>query len=127
MRRILFISILSVFLAGCITSMPIQNIETSPVPAIVSATQSEVGNAIRMAITKKGWKVTADKSGYIEATLRVRNKHTAVVGIPYTDRTYNIEYVSSSNLNHRGNMIHRNYNKWVLLLDRQIQLELTKI
>ncbi len=127
MRRLFIITLFSLMVAGCNTSMPIQNIQDSPVPTVASATQSEVGKAIRTAISKKGWKINQDKPGFIEASITVRNKHTAVVGLPYTARTFSIEYIKSSNLNHKGNTIHRNYNKWITLLGRQIQLELANM
>ncbi len=126
MRRLLFISVFSIFLAGCSKSVPLQNINESPVPTAYNMTASDVAKAIRTAAITKRWTISEEKPGYMEASITVRNKHTAVVGIPYTDKTYNIEYIRSSNLNHKGDKIHRNYRKWVTLLDREIQAELSR-
>ena len=67
-----------------------------------------------------------DEPGLIEASINVRT-HKATVSIPYSAKGYSIEYKDSVNLGHKGNNIHRNYNKWVTLLDRDIQQELLDI
>ena len=126
-RRLLATSLVALFLAGCATSQPIHNVNDTPVPRLVTASENEVGKAVITAVTKRGWVVTKDEPGLIEARLNVRNKHTALVSIPYTNKNFSIEYKDSTNLDHKGNTIHRNYNKWVILLDREIQQELLNI
>jgi hypothetical protein len=63
---------------------------------------------------------------HIEATVHVR-KHTAVVDILYSPSQYRIMYKSSDALLYDGTQIHRNYNKWVELLERRINIELNKL
>ena len=126
MRHIIIFSVFAIFLSGCSTSQSIHNVADSPVPSYIKASQNEVEKAIIKATSIKGWTISKKESGYIEAGITVRGRHHAVVGIPYSDQAYSINYVSSDNLDHKGDTIHRNYNKWVTLLDRQIQAELTK-
>ena len=48
----------------------------------------------------------------------------AVVDIKYTNKAYSIDYVSSQDLLYDGNQIHRNYNKWVKILEQDINKEM---
>ena len=54
-------------------------------------------------------------------------QHTAVVDIRYSPESYSISYRDSAVLLYDGQVIHRNYNKWVQLLSERIQLELNKV
>ena len=125
-RRLLASALLAVFLTGCATSQPINNITETPVPRLVTASQDQVGKAIISAVNARGWRVIKDEPRLIEASINVRS-HRADVSIPYSEKGYSIEYKNSVNLDHSDDMIHRNYNKWVTLLDRQIQQELLDI
>lgn len=62
----------------------------------------------------------------IIASLSVRAKHFAEVEISYNEKTYSIKYKSSKDLdfNEQKQTIHRNYNKWVILLSETINREL---
>lgn len=125
-RQLLASALLAVFLTGCATTQPINNIAETSVPRLVTASQNQVGKAITSAVYARGWRVIKDEPGLIEASINVRT-HRADVSIPYSAKGYSIEYKNSVNLDQSGNMIHRNYNKWVTLLDRQIQQELLDI
>ena len=46
----------------------------------------------------------------------------AEVRITYTATSYDIKYDSSLNLQASGGKIHKNYNRWVRNLDKDIQL-----
>ncbi len=63
------------------------------------------------------------RPGLIEATLVLRT-HSATVEIPYSPKSYSIEYKTSTNLQADGNVIHQNYNGWVENLDRGIRVQL---
>ena len=125
-RRLCASLLLAVFLVGCSTSQPVHNIADTPVPRLVTASLDQVGKAIVSAVNARGWRVDKDEPGLIEASVNVRT-HMATVSIPYTAKGYSIEYKDSVNLDHKGNNIHRNYNKWVILLDRNIQQQLLNI
>jgi hypothetical protein len=74
--------------------------------------------------TTLGWKMKADAPGKITAQLDVR-KHSAVVEIPYSSKSYSIVYKSSVNLEDSGDgTIHNNYNGWVRNLAKGVDAQL---
>ena len=100
----------------------------------VSVPQNEDGsypslNDVRRAIIAgcqvKGWQPIQESKDRIRASIWVRNKHYAEVLIPFTEKKYSITYETSKNLDYseRNQKIHRNYNKWVILLSKAIQNE----
>ena len=112
--------------AGCMRCGPIQNITDASVPNVSGKPLSndEVRKAIMRAGTTLGWKMSADAPGKITATLDVR-KHSAVVEIPYSSKSYSITYKSSVNLEDSGDgTIHNNYNGWVKNLAKGIDAQL---
>jgi hypothetical protein len=48
------------------------------------------------------------------------------VAIPYDQRQYTIKYHSSTNMLEKEGTIHRNYNRWVERLDRNIAAEILR-
>jgi hypothetical protein len=131
-RKVMKILLLTVcllfFSYGCasIKFKPIYNIESEPVPSFTTGTRpsfDEVEKAILFACRIKGWSARIIEKGLIEARIFVRS-HKAVVDISFTDNAYNIHYKSSENLGYSDGKIHRNYNKWIILLSQTIQQEL---
>ena len=112
-----------VLLTACaqLTQQPIYNVNNQTVPA--GLTTAQVENAILVAGASKGWNMQKVRSGLIVGSINVRH-HYAQVTIPYSQNSYSVLYKSSSNLNAAGGEIHRNYNKWVILLNRQIMSQL---
>lgn len=108
-------------LSACVATQPIQNIEKQVITS--SASQEEVRQAITDAATSLGWVIVADHGNEITAVIDVRT-HQATVSIPYSSNDYSIIYKNSINLDHSGDMIHRNYNRWVANLDQQIRRNL---
>ena len=123
-KGLYFFSVLVVvsLLAGCeaFTWQPIVNLKNEPVTKGLS--DSQVATAIKSGVKHRGWRVLSSKPGLIVAAINVR-RHYARVNIAYTKHNYSITYNSSRNLNAEDGQIHRNYNKWVTLLDRSIQKE----
>lgn len=111
--------------AGCMRCGPIQNVTDSPVNSASGKPVSaeEVKKAIMRAGGTLGWKIAENGPGKMTGTLNVRS-HTAVVDIPYSAKSYSINYKSSVNLNEEGGQIHNNYNGWVKNLDKGIQAQL---
>ena len=111
--------------AACMRCAPIQNVTDAPVPSVSGKAPSsdEVRKAIMRAGATLGWQMKADAPGKVTATLNVR-KHTAVVEIPYSSRSYSINYKSSANLNEEEGQIHNNYNGWVKNLAKGIDANL---
>jgi len=114
--------------ASCSRTAPILNFPENPVVVASShaMTVQDVSTAIILAATRKGWEAKDDGHGYIVATLRPR-QHVAVVQIKYSPRSYSIMYLSSQNLRHRKNEIHKNYNRWVEALKGEIDKQLSLV
>jgi hypothetical protein len=110
---------------ACMRCGPIQNVTDVPVPSASGKALSsdEVRKAIVRAGTTLGWQMNAGAPGKVAGTLNVR-KHTAVVEIPYSSRSYSINYKSSVNLNEEEGQIHNNYNGWVKNLAKGIDANL---
>ncbi len=127
MNRILVIVLTLGFLAACSTQQPIHNISRSSVPLRSDGsllTLKEVSTAISMAARIKGWKSSSLDEGAIEIKINVRDKHKAIAIVKYSSRNYSITLKKSVGLDERAGKIHRNYNKWIMLLDEKIQTEL---
>ena len=125
MKILLFTVLLLLFSYGC-ASNPVYNVESEPVPTYSTGGQptfDEVEKSILSGCRRKGWSPRIVEKGLIEASIHVRT-HKAVVNISFTDNDYSIHYKSSENLDYHDGNIHRNYNKWIILLSQSIQQEL---
>ena len=112
--------------AACMRCGPIQNVTDASIPAPggKALSRDDVKKGIMRAGGTLGWKMNDDAPGKITGTLNVRN-HTAVVEIPYSTKSYSINYKSSVNLNEEGGQtIHNNYNGWVKNLAKGIDAQL---
>jgi hypothetical protein len=114
----------SVFMAGCAVSQPIKNIHHEAITQHL--TQDQVQNAIIKAGQQKTWIMSVVQPGLIHGQVFVR-QHQAYIDIHYTERDYSIDYAGSLELDDDGKgNIHRNYNKWIVLLNEAIQSELAR-
>jgi len=108
---------------------PIENLIDVPVPTNIDGTfpsLDEVKRAIISGCKTKKWLPELIDQNKLKASIWVREKHFAEIEIRFTEDKYSIIYLSSKNLdyNERKQKIHRNYNKWVILLSKAIQNEL---
>jgi hypothetical protein len=98
------------------------------VPA--TATMEDIAKAIKHALIERGWTVQREENGMIEAKIFVRS-HTADIRIPFDKEYVHVQYVSSTNLlydeKHGIKHIHRNYNKWIKLLERDVAKRLAQL
>ncbi len=119
MKKIIFVLFSVLILAAC-KATPVYNVAQSHVPANLTAKQVEK-NIIK-ALTQKGWQVKANANGVILAEIMVRT-HIAKIEISFDASQYSINYVDSTNLkyNPQKKTIHKNYNNWVIYIDRLIQ------
>jgi hypothetical protein len=113
-------------------------------------TSAQVANAITAAAVAYKWDVAKSPSQeLLVATLRVNNKHTVIVSIPYSPQSFSINYQDSINMKFslaantggyespdmpkRNNfdsgtrLIHPYYNKWVQQLRSAILSELRRL
>lgn len=128
LRIIAFVLLLCVALLGGCRTAPIQNIEMAP---IINSDQyyrslPEVKNAIIAAGYGLGWQMSDVAPGHLVATLNVR-AHQAIVDITYSQESYSINYKDSTNLKHKGDTIHSNYNGWVKRLSNAINQQLSQL
>lgn len=105
---------------------PIQNIVDEPVSARLdgsSRSLEDVKQAIIAGCQQKNWKPALDGDAQIKCSITVRSKHYAEVIIPYTESSYSILYSDIRVLDYdeKKQRIHRNYNKWIILLSAAIQ------
>ncbi|MDF7680457.1 hypothetical protein PT300_07570 [Enterobacteriaceae bacterium ESL0689] len=115
------ITIIIGMLSACSRTAPVQQISTT-----VSAahTQEQVKNAILKAGAQRDWIMTQVSPGVIKARYQSQN-HVAEVRITYTATSYNINYDSSLNLQASNGKVHKNYNRWVRNLDKDIRVNLS--
>ncbi|PLR37336.1 hypothetical protein CYR55_10375 [Chimaeribacter californicus] len=111
-----------VALAGCASkTAPVQNVDA----AIAGQyTESQVKNAILSAGLARKWVMAPVAPGVITGHVE-RQGHSADIRINYTAARYTINYVNSQNLLAANGVIHRNYNRWVNNLNRDIQLKIS--
>lgn len=108
---------------------PIQNLLDVPVPVNLDGSTpklEDVKKAIISGCRARGWTPVLGQTGnLITASQLVRSKHFAEVDISYSEKSYSIVYKSSRDLDYdeKKQKIHRNYNKWVVILSNAIQRE----
>ncbi|WP_149538286.1 hypothetical protein [Siccirubricoccus phaeus] len=120
-RRRLFLSSLFAvgLLAACARTAPVQEGGGN---FSGRGTLAQRADQIRRAGTGLGWIIEPQGPGLMRGTLNLRT-HQAVVDIPYDTQRFSIRYVSSSNLDYDGTVIHRNYNSWVQNLQNAIMVQ----
>lgn len=128
MRIVVLLFMGLVLCAACRKGAPVYNADVS-IPAAVNhaagLSQDQVRKAILLACSERGWTAREVAPGQLEAKLVVRGKHTVYADIPYSASSYAIKYKSSINMEYKGKkdgsyVIHPNYNKWVHLLEQNI-------
>ncbi len=107
---------------ACVVSSKIQ---TPNYPVATHIETNQVEKAIMSACMEIGWRAKKLDANTVRATIVVRGKHTVVVDIPFSNSSYKINYVSSTEMDADGKgNIHPNYNKWVNNLARHINKNL---
>ena len=95
-------------------------------PIHVNLTPAQVRGAILRGGSNIGWQMREERSGVVMGTVQQRS-HSVTVEIPYDSKQYTIKYHSSVNMMEGPGTIHRNYNRWVERLNRNIAAEINKI
>jgi hypothetical protein len=105
-------------------------VDPAPVEAPASLSQKEIVGVTRKTLITRGWLITKDSSGELDAKLDVRT-HVIRCRFAIADHKIHIKYVDSVNmdykLRHDGTaVIHRKYPGWinnvVSALNRELQL-----
>lgn len=117
----------SLLITGCGSAL-VQNVDNSGY-LNKKHSLSKIESAIKKGAIRKGWRTKKVKSGLIVADITVRGKHYVAVNIAYNSKGYKISYKDSKNMNYdsQKQTIHKNYNKWVSYLQRNINYELTQL
>ena len=120
MKKIIFLLFISLGLAACKTTVPVMNVDNTSVYG--EPTLADVKESIITALEFKRWTPISSNDNRIEAEIWVRS-HYALITIEFTKDNYSIKYQDSNNLDYdaSSNGIHRNYNKWITLLDQEIK------
>jgi len=89
-------------------------------PAGAQVSEEQVKQVIVTALQKREWTVQRLSPQLVQAEITVRNQFYAAIDIRYTRNSYAITYRDSRDLGYKDGKIHRNYNRWVSMLDRDI-------
>ncbi len=128
LKLVFSVAIISLFITGCARTSSMQTFDNSHYFQKRVAT-SQIARAIRDGANRKGWDTRKIRNGLMVATILVRNKYFVAVNIRYNAYGYKISYKNSRNMkyNPADNTIHPSYNKWVRLLQENINYELSNI
>lgn len=112
--------------AACMRCDPIFNVADAPVTSASgkALTNDQVKQAIIRAGAALGWVMKEAGRGKLTGHLAVR-KHTADIEIPYSPKSYSINYKSSTELDAADGKIHKNYNGWIQNLSKGINAQLS--
>ena len=109
-------------LAGCVSrTAPIETVQNN---VSTGHTEAQVRAAILKAGLNRQWIMSDAGAGIIKGRQQARD-HTANIIVQYSANSYIIKYDSSINLMASEGKIHKNYNRWVHNLDKDIQLNLS--
>ncbi|MRS16356.1 hypothetical protein GJV06_15835 [Enterobacteriaceae bacterium RIT691] len=109
-------------LAGCVSrTAPIETVQNN---VTAGHTDAQVRSAILKAGLNRQWIMADAGPGIIKGRQQARD-HTANIIVQYSANSYIIKYDGSVNLMASGGQIHKNYNRWVHNLDKDIQLNLS--
>jgi len=124
--KVIFLSLfLLISMSGCgtvkILHIPKQKVQRD-MPAY------DINHAIKIALRKARWKIVENEKNNIIASLGGR-RWSIKIDIKNTKETYKINYLESKNLKYNQNSqkIHPAYNKYVMKLKKQIDIEIRRV
>lgn len=114
----------TLILAGCPHQAAVRNVDSSPLTNQADASMKQIAGAIRRAGAGLGWQMKEISDSHILGTLNLR-KHVARVDITFNNKTFNIQYKDSVNLDYESDAktIHSNYNGWIQNLENAIMAQ----
>ena len=92
--------------------------------ASIQTDRAQMQQAIVKTLVARGWTVQKITPQLVQAQITVRGQYHAEIDIPYSANHYQIVYRTSSGLDYENGKIHKNYIRWVRLLDRDIVRDL---
>jgi hypothetical protein len=125
----LLLIISAVLFTGCGRTSVVQNIDNSQFFDKSAKSANLVARAIKSGAMRKGWRTRKVRNGLIIASITVRGKYFVAVNIKYDAKGYAISYKNSRNMKYdpTTKSIHPSYNKWVHILEQNINYELSNL
>ncbi len=114
----LFIALALLGLTAC-TSKPLLQPQVQ-LPTEREYSQVQLQQAIVSALEALHWQVDKIEPAQILASINVRQRHLANIGIDYNPSGFHIHYRDSRGLDYEDGKIHRNYNRWINNLRAEI-------
>ena len=93
-------------------------------PVTLKTDRAQMQQAIVKTLVARQWTVQQITPNRVQAQITVRGQYHAEIDIPYSADHYRIQYRNSSGLDYKDGKIHKNYIRWVRLLDRDIVRDL---
>lgn len=93
-------------------------------PASLKADHEEMKQAILKNLVARKWTVQRISPELIQAEITVREQYHVEIDIQYAPTHYKILYRDSRGMGYADGKIHKNYIRWVRLLDKGILREL---
>lgn len=128
--RTLFAVLLLLFAARLMaaqSSVPLNLPPPMSLPEFTDTTK--VSKALLTALANRKWLVEADTGEFITARLNIR-AHSALIRLDYTPRQIKFHFLESTNLGQEIEngeiLIHPNFNKWLLQLQSEIQIQVQR-
>lgn len=119
MKKILLGLFVVISLTACKTTHTVYNAQSEISTTNIS--NKVMSKSIVSALRYKGWRVLSKSDNEILAAINVR-AHYAEIKIKFNGSQYTIDHVKSTNLKYNSskNIIHKNYNRWIKLLEAEI-------
>ena len=113
-------------LIGCAKREPIYDVQHHIMPDNAKRmSYSEIEKAIIAVARQRGWECNQQDTNKIVCHIQ-RREHQADIAIEYTHNQFSIKNIKTSNLDQEEGEIHKKYNKWVKLLEKEITNEIRK-
>ena len=125
----LLVVIATILFTGCGRTGVIQNVDNSQFFNKSVKSANLIARAIKSGAMRKGWRTRKVRNGLIVASITVRGKYFVAVNINYDAKGYVISYKNSRNMKYDPvkKTIHPSYNKWVRILEQNINYELSNL
>jgi hypothetical protein len=130
LRILLSLALLAAaFPAGAARTAALLNYEELPVQSSDGKPLGleQIRKAIISGAATRQWAASVQPGNVVQLTYS-RGKHTAVVRVKYSAKTYSINYVDSTDLNYSMEggkpVIHPTYNSWINNLRQAIDVQL---
>jgi hypothetical protein len=127
MRKTFAILIASVLVASCASAVRVKPVlEVQDTPVTIAGGKTAVASTIKSRLSARGWKVISENANVIRAQFSKPNTeigvHSVTIDVGYDADSVSIKYVDSENMLYEadGHKIHRNYNRWVANLERDL-------